>query len=91
MLKPLIQKSIIHYKSVHSYTQETHILIHILKYSSAFIVLGVRLTKYQQIHIDIPPAAQQMLTFFLHIYWNPYSTFNKSVILSTIGGVGGWI
>ena len=54
-----------------------HILIHILKYPSAFIVLMVRLTKYQQIHPDIPPASQQMFTFLcLHIYWNPYSTFN---------------
>ena len=26
-------------------------------------MFGVRLTKYQQIHPDIPPAAQQMFTF----------------------------
>ena len=41
---------------IHSYAQDTHILIHILKYSSALIVFGVRLTKYQQTHADIPPA-----------------------------------
>ena len=34
-------------------------LIPILKYSSVFM-LGVRLTKYQQIHSDIAPAVQQM-------------------------------
>ena len=49
--------------SVYSYTQETHILIHILKKSSAFIVLGVTLTKCQQIHSVIPFAAHQMFTF----------------------------
>ena len=38
---------------MHSYTQETHILIYILKYLSAFILLGMRLSKYQQIHPDI--------------------------------------
>ena len=38
------------------------ILFPILKYSSVFIVLGVRLTKYQQILLDIAPAAQQMFT-----------------------------
>ena len=32
-------------------------------FSSELIVLGVRLTKYQQIHSDIPPAAQQIFTF----------------------------
>ena len=62
MLKILRQESIIQYKQVYSYTQETYILIHILRYSSAFIVLGVKLTKYQQIHSDIQPAAQQMFT-----------------------------
>ena len=41
-----------------------------------YSVLGVRLTKYQQIHPDIPPAAQQSLQCCLHIDWNPYSTFN---------------
>ena len=32
-----------------------------LKYSSVFMVLRVRLTKYQQIHADIA-SAQQMFT-----------------------------
>ena len=41
----------------HTYAQENHILIPILKCSSVFIVLGVRLTKCQQIHSDIPLAA----------------------------------
>ena len=54
--------------SIYSYTQETHILIHILKYSSAFIVLGVTLTNCQQIHPVIPFAAHQMFTF-LFTYW----------------------
>ena len=58
MLRHLSQKRILHHKQVHSYTQETYVLIHILKYSSAFIVLGVRLTKCQQIHQDVAPAAQ---------------------------------
>ena len=44
-------------------TRNPYILIHILKYSSAFTVLGVRLTKYQQIHTDTQPDAQQMFTF----------------------------
>ena len=34
-----------------------------LKYSSAFIVVGVILTKCQQIHIDAAFAAHQMFTF----------------------------
>ena len=62
MLTFFRQQSIIQYKEVHSYTQETRTLIHILKYLSAFIVLGLRLTKYQQIHPHILPAAQQMFT-----------------------------
>ena len=40
------------------YAHENHVFIPILKYSSVFIVLGLRLTKYQQIHADIAPAAQ---------------------------------
>ena len=42
--------------------QENHTLIPILKYSSVFIVLGVRLTTCKQIHVDIAPARQQMFT-----------------------------
>ena len=42
--------------------KKIHILIHILKYSSVCLVLGVKLTKYQQIHPDVPPAVQQMFT-----------------------------
>ena len=38
-------------------------------------MLGVRLTKYQQIHLDIQPAAQQSLHVCLHIDWSPYCTF----------------
>ena len=47
-------------------------------------MFGVRLTKYQQIHPDIPPAAQQIFIFLfiffvfhfcLHIFWSPYCTF----------------
>ena len=76
MLKNFRQRSIIQYKKVHSYTQETYILIHSLKYPSAFIVLRVRLTKYQQIHPDVPPAGSKCLHICLHIYWNPYGTFN---------------
>ena len=45
----------------------TFILIHILRYSSAFRVLGVRLSKYQQIHLDIQPVAQQMFNMFVYI------------------------
>ena len=56
---------------MHSYTLETHILIHILKYSSAFIVVGVRLTKCQQTHPDIPLAAQQMFTFLFTYLLEP--------------------
>ena len=64
--------------AIHSYTQETHILIHILKYSSAIIVLGVRLTKYQQIikYIHIYHLLRsKCLHVCLHTDWNPYSTF----------------
>ena len=46
----------------HTYAQENHILIPFFKYSSVFILLGVGLTKYQQKHPDIAPAAQQMFT-----------------------------
>ena len=46
-------------------------------------MLGVRLTKYQQIHPDIPPAAQQCLQFCLHIDWNLYSTFKLRTFCST--------
>ena len=35
----------------------------ILIYSFIFMVLEVRLTKYQQIHPDTTPAAQHMITF----------------------------
>ena len=68
MLQLLRQYSILQYKYLHSYTQETQILIHILKYSSAFIVIGVRLTTYQQIHPDIQPVSQQVFTFFVYIF-----------------------
>ena len=47
---------------MHSYAQEDHILIPFFKYSSVFIVLGVRLTKYQQIHVHMAPAVQEMFT-----------------------------
>ena len=67
MLKILRQQSMMKCKYVHSYTQEIHTLIHISKYSSAFIVLWVRLTKYQKRHTDIPSAEQQMFTYFVHI------------------------
>ena len=50
------------YKYAYSYAQVKHILISNLKYPSVFIVLGVRLTKYQQIHSATTPAAQQMFT-----------------------------
>ena len=70
MLNILRQKSIIQYKN--SDTQETHILINILKYSSTFIVLEERLTKYQQIHTDI--LGSKCLHFCVYIYWSPYST-----------------
>ena len=53
------------------YTQENHIPILILKYSSVFRVLGVRLTKYQQLHPDIAPAAQQMFTFLFTYVLEP--------------------
>ena len=33
-----------------------------MKYAPVCIVLRVSLTKYQQIHPDIQPAAQQMFT-----------------------------
>ena len=49
MLKLLRQLIIIQYNKAHSYAEENHILIPILKYSSVFIMLGVKLTKYQQI------------------------------------------
>ena len=45
--------------------------IHILKYSSVFVVLGVRLIKYQQIHPNMPPAAQQMFTFLFTYLMEP--------------------
>ena len=63
MIKILRQDSIMQYKLVHSYTQETYVLIHISRYSSAFIMLGVRLTKYQQMHSDIQCTAHEMFTF----------------------------
>ena len=67
MIKMLRQESVIQYKWVHSYTQETNVFIHISRYSSAFIMLEVRLTKYQQIHSDIQCAAHQMFTcLFTH-------------------------
>ena len=62
MLRLLKYSSIIQYKYAHSYAQEHNTLIHIFKYSSAVIVLGVRLTKHQHIHLDIQPAKQQMFT-----------------------------
>ena len=62
MLKRLIQERIIQYKLVHTYTQETYYSYSHLEILSAFIVLGVRLTKYQQIHSDIQCAAHQMFT-----------------------------
>ena len=62
MLKRLRQYSIIQHKQALSYAQENHIITPILKYPSVFVVLGVRLTKYQQIHPDIAPAVQQMFT-----------------------------
>ena len=54
-----------------------YIRIHILKFSSALIVvLGVIMTKYQQIHPDITLAAQQMFTCLFTYLWEPiYSTF----------------
>ena len=67
MFKILRQQNMMKCKYVHSYTQETHTLIYISKYSSAFIVLWVRLTQYQKIHTDIPSAEQQMFTYFVHI------------------------
>ena len=42
--------------------RKTIFLFTMLKYSSVFIVLWVRLTKYQQIHPYTAPAAQQTLT-----------------------------
>ena len=50
------------------------------KYSSAFIVLGVRLTKDQQIHL----LCSKCLNFCIHIYWNLYSIFNVSVVIFTL-------
>ena len=66
---PIVEKKML--KRLRQYiiipVQETHIRIHILKYSSSFIVLGVRLTKCKQTHPDIPLTAQQMFTFlFTH-------------------------
>ena len=34
-------------------------------------MLGVKLTKYQQIHPDIAPAAQQMFTFLFTYLMEP--------------------
>ena len=51
--------------SILLHAQENHVIILILKYSTIFIVLGVRLTNYQQIHPDTSPAAQQMFTSLL--------------------------
>ena len=62
MLKILRQASIIQCNQIHSYTQETYIFIYIQRYSSTFIAIGVRLTKYQQILSDRQPATQQMFT-----------------------------
>ena len=45
-----------------------------------FIVFGMRLAKYQQIHLDIQSAAQQSLHICLHIDWSPYCTFKESYI-----------
>ena len=53
------------------YTQESHILIPILKYSTVFMVLGVRLNTYQRIHPDIASAVQQMFTSFLTYLLEP--------------------
>ena len=49
------------------FAQENNILIHILKYSSVVIVLGVRLTKYQQIHSDIQCAANVYIFVYILI------------------------
>ena len=49
--------------------------IPILKYSSVFIVLGVRMTKCQQIHSDIAPAAQQMFTYLFTYLLGPLYYF----------------
>ena len=49
-----------------------------LKYSSVFKVLGVRLTKYQQIHPDLASAAHQMFTsLFACIFRAPLVPLNS--------------
>ena len=58
-----------------SCAQEIHILIPILKYPSVFIVLGVRMTKCQQIHSDIAPAAKQMFTYLFTYLLGPLYYF----------------
>ena len=62
MLNILRPYTTIQYTLAHPYEQEIHIVIPILKYSSEFIALGVRLSKHQQLYPDIAPAAQQMFT-----------------------------
>ena len=71
MLKNLRQMSIIQYKKYTLIHKKSYSLIYILKYSSAFIVLRVRLTKYQQIYSDVPLAAQKMFTYLFAYLLEP--------------------
>ena len=62
MLKILRQDSIIQYKKVHSYTQETNIFYSHLEIFICIYSVRGEIDQISTIHSDIQPAAQQMFT-----------------------------
>ena len=51
-------------------------------------MLGVKLTKYQQRHSDVAPAAHQMFTSLLTYLLEPYSTFKCQPIHMNVNSCG---
>ena len=68
-----------HVRRMSQLHKKTIFLFSILIYSSICLLLEVRLTKYQMIHPDKTPAAQQYLHFCLHVNGGPLVSLNSEI------------